>query len=98
MPHRSGRANRRGAGSPDMASTSQNATADVARVIAGDIAGGLATLDLVLSAVARVLPGAELEALGFLARRLGELTDELRMELAQMDAPDTARRRKRAVA
>lgn len=81
-----------------MASTSQNATADVARIVAGDIAGGIATLHLVVDAAAPALPGDQSDALRFLARRLGELSDELRMELAHMDVPAAAPRRKRAVA
>lgn len=81
-----------------MASAPQNAAADVARIVAGDIAGGVTTLHLVATAAARTIPGDQAEALIFLARRLAELVDELRMELAHMDAPVAARRRKRVVA
>ena len=76
----------------------QNAAADVARIVAGDIAGGVAALHLVAAAAARSIPGDQAEALIFLARRLAEMVDELRIELAHMDAPRTKRRCKRVVA
>jgi hypothetical protein len=81
-----------------MAGAPQNAAADVARIVAGDIAGGVATLHLVVGAAAPSLPGDQAEALRFLVRRLGELSDELRMELVHVDAPAAPARRKRVVA
>lgn len=57
-----------------------------------------ATIANLVGAAAAALPGDQAEALRFLARRLGELTDELRMELAHVDAPAPGPRRKRAIA
>jgi hypothetical protein len=82
----------------DIPGAPQNAAAEVARIVADDIAGGIATLHLVVGAATPALPGDQAEALRFLTRRLGEMTAELRMELAHIDAPAPAPRRKRLMA
>lgn len=69
-----------------MPGTSQNAAAETARIVADDIAGGAAALLLVIDGAAPALRGEQIEALRFLARRFAELADELRMELASIDA------------
>lgn len=81
-----------------MPGTSQNAAAETARIVAEDIAGGAAALLLMIDGAAPALRGEQIEALRFLGRRLTELADELRMELASMPGTAPRRQGKRAVA
>lgn len=79
-----------------MSGALHDAAADTASIIAGDNIGGASALHLVVTAAAPALPGAQAEALVFLARRLEEPATELWSDLLHLTAP--VPRRKRVVA